>query len=148
MRKITIFTTIAASILATSDLAFAQMLEPRSMELMDSQLMTDRFISKMPDTIECINVVALQRHDRRDLKTTQATYQKHIYRLTNMNLKFTGGYMFSDTDTSVAVYSLTSGGSDMNIMVGIDTFRAKVLAVVPPLPQPNTCQVGMEVVKF
>ena len=146
MRKIATLTVLMASIFVAPNMASAQMLN--ALENREAINMLDRFLSKLPDKIECLNIVELQRNNRSDLKTKQATAQKHVFRLTNANLKLTGGYILMDDDPSVVVYSLTSGGSDMNIIVGIDTFEAKVLAVVPALPQPNTCQTGMKVAQF
>jgi len=130
MRKIATLTVLMASIFVAPNMASAQMLN--ALENREAINMLDRFLSKLPDKIECLNIVELQRNNRSDLKT----------------LKLTGGYILMDDDPSVVVYSLTSGGSDMNIIVGIDTFEAKVLAVVPALPQPNTCQTGMKVAQF
>jgi len=146
MRKIAIVTALMSSVIMAPNMASAQMLN--SLENRDAINMMDRFFSKLPDKIECLNIVQLQRNNPGDTKSKQATAQKHIFRLTNANLKLTGGYILMDDDPSVVIYSLTSGGSDMNIIVGLDMLEAKIRAVAPPLPQPNTCQAGMQVARF
>jgi len=146
MRKTAIVTALMTTFFMAPNMASAQMLN--TLENRDAINMMDRFFSKLPDKIECLNIVQLQRNNPGDMNSKQATAQKHIFRLTNANLKLTGGYALMDNDPSVVIYSLTSGGSDMNIIVGLDMLEAKVLAVAPPLPQPNTCQTGMQVARF
>jgi hypothetical protein len=146
MRKIAIITALMTSVFMAPTMASGQMLNP--MEFREAKTMLDRVFSNLPDKIECTNFVELQRNNPRDMSTTQATVQKHVFHLTNANLKLSGGYVLSDKDTSTVIYSLSSGGSDMNIIVGVDMFEAKVLAVAPPLPQPNTCQAGMQLVRM
>jgi len=132
---------------AISTAASAQLLGSYSEEMRNSKIVMDR-IAKLPDTIECISVVKLKQHNPRDIQTKQATARKYVFRLSNVNMNMTGGYQLSSTEPSVAVYSMQSGGGVSNLFVGVDMNAAKLLVAAPALPQPNTCQTNMEVVRF
>jgi len=145
-----IFKTTAAFIagsLAIASVASAQMLGSYSEEMRSSKLVMDR-IEKLPDTIECVSVVKLMRHNPGDVRTKQATARKYVFRLSNINMNMTGGYQLMESEPSVAVYSMHSGGAVNNLFVRVDMNAAKLLVASPALPQPNTCQLGMEVVRF
>ncbi|MEL7014788.1 MAG: hypothetical protein AAGL18_12985 [Pseudomonadota bacterium] len=146
MHKPAIVTALVASVFMASNTASAQLLNP--LENRQAFTMIDRMLSKLPDKIECISLVEYQKHNYRDTKTKQASAQKHIFRLTNMNLKLTGGYLLMEDEPSTVIYSLTSGGSDMNIIVGLDLYEGKILAIAPPLPQPNSCQAGQQLFRM
>lgn len=150
MRKIVIMTTLFGSALIPSQVTSAQILEPRA-HIEDQRILEsmDTLLSKLPDTIECYNVVRLRdRIEHRDTQNKQATAQKHVFHMTNVNFKYAGSQILAENEQSTAIYSLSSGGSNMNIIVGVDMREAKVLVVAPPLPPPNTCQTGMSVARY
>jgi len=145
MRKIAIVTTLMASVFMGPNMASAQMVN--ELKFREAKAAMDRVFSNLPEKIECTSFVELrERHDYRDFNTKQATAQKYIFRLSNANFKFGGSYTMLENDPSVVIYSMPSGGSDATLIVSVnERGGAKLLAASPPLPQPNTCQAGMQI---